>query len=154
MAPAPVPAVAAAGGAQVGGLALGLILDDGRPEMVLRIQVGAISSTDALLQAAFDACAEAVGAVLETSSKRIILRYVCADVERKLNTKVPWEEGGAQGKLKGAEGIIIKGAAARCNDGEQALAAAPRLRPLCGSGAISVAVGVRDRRSMSVREYN
>ena len=102
MAPAPVPAVAAAGGAQVGGLALGLILDDGRPEMVLRIQVGAISSTDALLQAAFDACAEAVGAVLETSSKRIILRYVCAGVERKLNTKVPWEE------LKGAEGIIIK----------------------------------------------
>jgi hypothetical protein len=152
--PAPVPAAAAAGGAQVGGLALRPILDDGRPEMVLRIQVGAISSTDALLQAAFDACAEAVGAVLETSSKRIILRYVCADVERKLNTKVRWEVGGAQGKLKGAEGIIIKGAAARCNDGEQALAAAPRLRPLCGSGAISVAVGVRDRRSMSVREYN
>ena len=103
-----MPAVAAAGGAQVGGLALRLILDDGRPEMVLRIQVGAISSTDALLQAAFDACAEAVGAVLETSSKRITLRYVCADVERKLNTKVPWEVGGAQGKLKGAVGIIIK----------------------------------------------
>ena len=34
--------------------------------------------------------------------------YLCADVERKLNTKVPWEVGGAQGKLKGAEGIIIK----------------------------------------------
>jgi hypothetical protein len=27
--------------------------------------------------------------VLETSSKRITLRYVCAGVERKLNTKVP-----------------------------------------------------------------
>ena len=106
--PAPVPAAAAAGGAQVVGLAPRLILDDGRPEMVLRIQVGAISSTDALLQAAFDAYAEAVGAMLETSSKRIILRYACADVERKLNTKVPWEVGGAQGKLKGAEGIIIK----------------------------------------------
>ena len=89
----PVPAAVAAGGAQVGGLVGGLVLrlvlDDRRPEMVLRIQVGAISSTEALQQAAFDACTEAVGAVLEMSSKRITLRYVCAGVERKLNTKVP-----------------------------------------------------------------
>jgi len=63
-----------------------------------------LHSTEELLQAAFDACAEAVGTALEASdSKRIVLRYVLpSGQERKLSTKVAWAE------LQGATAVIIK----------------------------------------------
>ena len=68
--------------------------DDKTLSVPLNSPLAPVKSTEDLLQAVFDTCAETVGAELEaTDSKQILLRYVTATgKERKLNTKVPWED--------------------------------------------------------------
>jgi len=82
---------------------LQVILTEGQVVNV-ELSMAGLSSTEAVLQAAFDACAEAVGMELEASdSKQIVLRYTTpSGREKKLNTKVPFDE------LKGANSLVIK----------------------------------------------
>jgi hypothetical protein len=73
-------------------------------EISLEVEMSGVGSTQSMLHAAFDACAETVGMELEANeSKQISLRYVTREgKEKRLNTKVPWEE------LLTARAILIK----------------------------------------------
>ncbi len=52
-------------------------LGEGEETVELKVAMAGILSTEALLQASFDVCAEAVGMQLEGSdSKKLVLRYV------------------------------------------------------------------------------
>lgn len=70
----------------------------------VQVPMSGIDSTEQMLHAAFDACAETVGMELEASdSKQISLRFLsAAGKEKKLTTKVAWEE------LRESSAIIIK----------------------------------------------
>ena len=71
--------------------------------MRIDVPMSGISSTEEMLRAAFDACAETVGMELASESKQIVLRYVTSDGrEKRLNTKVKWDE------LKRANLMIIR----------------------------------------------
>ena len=66
---------------------------EGDEEIELSVPMSRVFSTEEMLHAAFDACAETVGMELEAANKTITLRFVTRDGrERKLNTKSSWEE--------------------------------------------------------------
>lgn len=80
------------------------VLLDGDEEFTMQVPMSGIDSTETLLRACFDACAESVGMELQASqNQQIVLRYVTSGGrERKLNTKVSWED------LRRASIIIIQ----------------------------------------------
>ena len=83
-------------------MAVQVVLEGGE-EVRIDVPMSGISSTEEMLRAAFDACAETVGMELASESKQIVLRYVTSDGrEKRLNTKVKWDE------LKRANLMIIR----------------------------------------------